>query len=84
MGAPRPNPDLPLFLAPGQAVPVPETGRGAAPVEPYQDDPRCELVGCDAPLPPSPGNEETIRYCCREHRREARAQRSRARHGGER
>ena len=77
MGASRPNPERPLFLAPSERK-EPQDGR----CEDSGD--RCALAGCDAPLPHFPGNEETTRYCCREHRREGRAQRSRARHSGER
>ncbi len=72
-----------LFQAPGQAVPSPAPGTGPAGVDgpAVVDRPCCELPGCDAVVPHSPGNEDTIRYCSRAHRREARARRSRARNG---
>lgn len=70
MGEIPPIPTQPLFLAPTtpQEVEAAESGR-------------CELAGCEAPLPHSPGNEGKVRYCSPQHRREARARRSRARHG---
>jgi hypothetical protein len=84
MGASRPIPAQPLFQAPGQALPEPVTGKSGNSSEIELDDRgRCELPECDAPIPHCPGNEETARYCSHEHRREARAQRRRARFGGE-
>ncbi len=83
MGASRPIPAQPLFQAPGQALPVAGKDSSSSSRIELNDRVSCELPECDAPIPHFPGNEETARYCSREHRREARAQRRRARVGGE-
>jgi hypothetical protein len=82
----RSTPMRPLFLAAGQGVPVrpPVAGRNGNP-DGRNQAPRaqCDLPGCDNSLPQYPGNEKTVRYCSREHRREARAQRRHARYNDE-
>lgn len=78
MGESRPIPVRPLFLAPEPR----QEGRPEESDRPVTE--QCELGGCTAPLPHPPGNEGRVRYCCREHRRKARAERSQARHGSER
>lgn len=91
MNSSRPVPAFPLFLQPGQAElhrPAPQTGQVVV-TGPGQREQRsnrrcCELPGCENLLPDSPGNEETIRYCCQDHRRSARGLRSRSRHGAQR
>jgi hypothetical protein len=84
------RPVEPLFQAPGQAVPEPGVGRddgdshGGGSHDGDQDaSGRCELPGCDRPVLHHPGNEGKTRYCCREHRRESRAQRRRDRYDDE-
>jgi hypothetical protein len=42
---------------------------------------RCELAGCDTPLPPVPGRENENRYCCQQHRLQAHRARRTAKHG---
>lgn len=42
---------------------------------------RCELDGCDTPLPLIPGREYQNRYCCQQHRSQAHRARRTAKHG---
>jgi hypothetical protein len=75
------NPDrYRFFQAPGELVAEWTTGDTHI----SRDAGRCELPGCDAAVPHAAGNEGRVRYCCREHRRAARALRRRARCGGAR
>jgi hypothetical protein len=74
----------PLFQAPGEAVPESPAERDGGSRDGDQDGfSRCDLPGCDRPVPHHPGNEGKTRYCCREHRRESRAQRRRDRYDDE-
>jgi hypothetical protein len=77
----------PLFQAPGQGVPAQKlvAGRDGSPDGRIRNTrSQCDLPGCGNSLPPSLGNEKTVRYCSREHRREARTQRRHARYSDER
>lgn len=76
MGRSRPIPEQPLFRAPGEAV-----AESMVISDELDTGARCELPGCDADVPRAVGNEGRVRYCCHEHRREARALRRRARYG---
>lgn len=84
MAESRPIPLRPLFRAPGEVLVESTAGLDTGTSEELDRHVRCELPGCDVLVPPAAGNEGRVRYCCREHRREARALRRRARYGGER
>ncbi|GAA5129393.1 hypothetical protein GCM10023320_49790 [Pseudonocardia adelaidensis] len=82
MDAPRPSNLRPQFRAPGSVddPPPPAAGRAGAAGRHPDREARCELPGCDTPVPEHPGNEGRSRYCCPRHRSEARARRRQARY----